>query len=388
MPWNQPGGSGGKDPWGQRGNQQQGPPDLDEIVRKFQQRLSGLFGGGGRSGGDGGDGGDGKRSVSTFGIGLIGVVVVLMWLASGIYIIAPAEKGIVQQFGKFKVSTGSGPHWHIPFPIEAVTKINVDAIRTVTHTAQMLTKDENLIKLTLSVQYQIKSAKDYLFKVRDPDYTLREATESALREVVGSKTMDEIFSEGGGRAVLVNSTEKSIQEILDFYRAGLVVTKVNLERVQPPQAVQEAFEDAIKAGEDEDRFKKKAEAYERDIIPKAEGDAQRLIQEAQAYKKQVVEKALGETSRFLQTLKEYKVAPEITRKRLYLETMEQVLTNVSKVVIKVKQGNSLMYLPLDQIIRKSGDTSAQQSQATSQESPANYSTPKSRRTIDLGRRAR
>ncbi|HEC13733.1 MAG TPA: FtsH protease activity modulator HflK [Acidiferrobacteraceae bacterium] len=387
MPWNQPGGSGGKDPWGQGGGQK-GPPDLDEIVKKFQQRLSGLFGGGGSRGG----GGNGGGSASSLSVGLIGVVVLLIWLASGIYIIDPAEKGIILQFGKFKEMTASGPHWHIPVPIERVEKVNVDAIRTVTHTAQMLTQDENLIKLTLSVQYQVKNAENFLFKVRDPDYTLREATESALREVVGSKSMDEIFSEGGGRAVLVNSTEKSIQRILDLYQAGLVVTKVNLERVQPPQAVQDAFEDAIKAGEDEDRFKKKAEAYERDIIPKAEGDAQRLIQEAQAYKKQVVEKALGETSRFLQTLKEYKVAPEITRKRLYLETMEKVLTNVSKVVVKVKQGNSLMYLPLDQIMRKSKSGSnnapAQQDQAGSEDSQANYPSPKPRRNIGSGRRSR
>lgn len=263
MPWNQPGGSGGKDPWGQRGDQQ-GPPDLDEIVRKFQQRLSGLFGGGGRGGGSGGGGG----SASGFSVGLIGAVVLLMWLASGIYIIDPAEKGIILQFGKFKEVTSSGPHWHIPYPVEKVIKVNVDAIRTVTHAAQMLTQDENLIKLTLSVQYQVKSAKNYLFKVRDPDYTLREATESALREVVGSKSMDEIFSEGGGRAVLVNSTEKSIQQILDLYQAGLVVTKVNLERVQPPQAVQDAFEDAIKAGEDEDRFKKRQRPMSATLSPR------------------------------------------------------------------------------------------------------------------------
>ncbi|NOZ11036.1 MAG: FtsH protease activity modulator HflK [Gammaproteobacteria bacterium] len=385
MPWNQPGGSGGKDPWGQRGDQQ-GPPDLDEIVRKFQQRLSGLFGGGGGRGGGSGSGGGG--SAGGLSVGLIGVVALLVWLASGIYIIDPAEKGIVLQFGKFKGMTSSGPHWHIPYPVEEVIKVNVDAIRTVTHSAQMLTQDENLIKLTLSVQYQVKSAENYLFKVRDPDYTLREATESALREVVGSKSMDEIFSEGGGRAVLVNSTEKSIQQILDLYQAGLVVTKVNLERVQPPQAVQDAFEDAIKAGEDEDRFKKKAEAYERDIIPKAEGDAQRLIQEAQAYKKQVVEKALGETSRFSQTLKEYKVAPEITRKRLYLETMEEVLTKVSKVVVKVKQGSSLMYLPLDRLMGKSNAAPVQQDQAASEANSENYPTPKPRRAIDLGRRSR
>jgi len=260
----------------------------------------------------------------------------------------------VLRFGQYSETTGPGPHWHIPYPIEDVEKVNVDALRTASHRAQMLTADENLLQIELSVQYQVKSAEDYLFKVRDPDYTLKEATESALREVVGAKTLDEIISLGGGREVLVNDTEKSAQAILDKYQTGLIVTKVNLESTQPPQEVQGAFEDAIKAREDKDRYKKQAEAYERDIIPKAEGDAQSLVQEAEGYKQEVIERSRGETSRFLQTLREYTKAPEITRARLYIETIESVLSNSSKVMIKVDNGGSIMYLPLDRLMKGDG----------------------------------
>ncbi|WJW74820.1 FtsH protease activity modulator HflK [Thiohalobacter sp. IOR34] len=351
MAWNEPGGNN-RDPWGGGGNDQ-GPPDLDEVVRKMQDKLGGLFGkrgGGGRSGGFGGG--------SALGLGFIIVLALGLWLFSGFYIVDPAERGVILRLGKYQETVGEGLHWHIPYPVEQVEKVNVDQVRQARHRAQMLTQDENLIAIAMSVQYQVKDAQDYLFRVRNPDYTLKEATESALREVVGSKTLDDIFSKSGGREVVVNETEKNIQELLDIYRTGLRVVKVNLESAQPPEEVQSAFDDAIKAREDEDRFKKQAEAYERDIIPKAEGDAQRLVQEAEAYKQQVVELAKGETSRFLQTLTEYQKAPEITRKRLYLETMETVLNNVSKVLIKTDQGNNIMYLPLDQFMRRNGNALA------------------------------
>jgi membrane protease subunit HflK len=214
----------------------------------------------------------------------------------------------------------------------------------------MLTKDENIIQVELAVQYQVRDARDYLFQVRDPDFTLQEATESALREVIGSISMDDFLS--GGRGAIVQQTKELTQEILDKYKTGLVLTSVNLQDPQPPEEVQGAFEDAIKAQEDEVRYRNQAEAYALDILPKARGDATRMREGAMAYREQVIAQAEGETSRFLQTMKEYKKAPEITRKRLYLETMEYVLANNSKVLLQVTSGNSLMYLPLDKLMEK------------------------------------
>jgi membrane protease subunit HflK len=344
MAWNEPGGNKDQDPWGNRKNED-GPPDLDEIVRKMQDKFGGILGGKRGDGGGAGQGGSG------FLVGLLAAIIFIVWMASGIYIIDEAERGVELRFGKYSTTTGPGPHWHMPYPIEKVIKVNVDKLQDSKHKSLMLTKDENLIQLDLAVQYRVKNAENFLFMVRDPANTLQEASESALREVVGSKKLDDIFSVEGGRQVLVNETEKKTQEILDRYKTGLIVVKVNLENAQPPQEVQSAFEDAIKAREDEDRYKKQAEAYERDIIPKAEGDVQRLVEEAEAYKQQVIEKALGETSRFLQTYAEYIKAPEVTKKRLYLETMEYVLSQSSKVLIKMKQGNNIMYLPLDKFIR-------------------------------------
>jgi membrane protease subunit HflK len=236
--------------------------------------------------------------------------------------------------------------------IETVDVVDIDQLRTVSHRAKMLTKDENIIQVELAVQYQVGDAKQYLFEVRDPDFTLQEATESALREVIGAITMDNFLS--GGRGAIVQQTKDLTQEILDKYKTGLVLTSVNLQDPQPPEEVQGAFEDAIKAQEDEVRYKNQAEAYALDILPKARGDATRMREAAMAYREQVIAQAEGETSRFLQTLTEYEKAPEITRKRLYLETMEYVLANNSKVLLQVKDSNSLMYLPLDKLMEKQG----------------------------------
>lgn len=343
MAWNEPGGS--KDPWGNKNNQD-GPPDLDEIVKKIQDKFSGILGGKKSSGSGDNNGGSAIFLPILIGIGLI------VWLLSGIYIIDPAERGVEMRFGKYTVTKGPGPHWHYPYPIETVEKINVDELREVTHKAMMLTKDENLLQIELSVQYQVDSAEEYLFNVRDREKTMREASESALREIVGSNNLDDIFSVSGGREVLVLDTEKKIQTILNRYVTGFIVRKVNMKSAQPPQEVQSAFEDAIKAREDKDRYKKQAEAYQSDIIPRAEGDAQRLNEEAEAYKQKKIAQAEGESNRFLQTLDEYRKAPEITRKRLYLETMEEVLSRSTKVIVKVSNGNNIMYLPLDQIIQK------------------------------------
>jgi membrane protease subunit HflK len=343
MAWNEPGGDK-RDPWGGRGGSE-GPPDLDEMARKLREKLNKFMGGRGGSGK-----GSGTGSGNPFSLSLIGILLLVVWVLSGIYIIDPAERGVVLRLGAFNSITGPGPHWYPRF-IDTVEKVNVDQLRTVSHRAKMLTQDENIIQVELAVQYRIKDARDYLFQTRDPDYTLQEATESALREVIGAISMDEFLS--GGRASIVAQTETLLQTILDRYQTGLILTSVNLQEPQPPEEVQGAFEDAIKAQEDEVRFRNQAEAYARDILPKARGDATRLREQAGAYREQVIARAEGETSRFLQTLEEYKKAPEVTRKRLYLETMETVLANTSKVIMQAEGGNNLMYIPLDKLMEKS-----------------------------------
>jgi membrane protease subunit HflK len=339
MAWNEPGG-GNRDPWGGKGSGE-GPPDLDEMARKLRDRMSSILGGGGKRVG-------GKNP---FNLGFIFLAAVAAWVLSGIYIVEPAERGVVLRLGKFSDTTMPGPHWYMR-GIETVDVVDIDQLRTVSHRAKMLTKDENIIQVELAVQYQVGDAKQYLFEVRDPDFTLQEATESALREVIGAITMDNFLS--GGRGAIVQQTKDLTQEILDKYKTGLVLTSVNLQDPQPPEEVQGAFEDAIKAQEDEVRYKNQAEAYALDILPKARGDATRMREAAMAYREQVIAQAEGETSRFLQTLTEYEKAPEITRKRLYLETMEYVLANNSKVLLQVKDSNSLMYLPLDKLMEKQG----------------------------------
>ncbi|MDH3560204.1 MAG: FtsH protease activity modulator HflK [Gammaproteobacteria bacterium] len=337
MAWNEP-GDDKRDPWGGRGGSA-GPPDLDDIVRKLRDRMNRLFG----------SRGGGRGTVPSISLGLVAVLLLVVWALSGIYIIQPAERGVVLRLGKYNAITGPGPHWYMRF-IESVEKVDVDNVRTVSHRAKILTRDENIIQVELAVQYQVKDARDYLFQVRDPDYTLQEATESALREVIGGISMDEFLS--GGRGEIVRQTKELIQTILERYQTGLILTSVNLQDPQPPEEVQGAFQDAIKAQEDEVKFKNQAQAYARDIVPRARGDAARMREEAAAYKEQVIAQADGETSRFLQTLKEYDKAPEITRKRLYLETMEKVLANTSKVVMQAQDGNSLMYLPLDKLMER------------------------------------
>jgi membrane protease subunit HflK len=342
MAWNEPGGDK-KDPWGGGGNDS--PPDLDELVRKLRDRMNQLFGG---KGGGSGKKGGGNMSLS---FGLIAVVALVAWVISGIYIVQPAERGVVLRLGEFNAITGPGPHWYMR-GIESVDKVDVDNLRTVSHRAKMLTKDENIIQVEVAVQYQVRDAREYLFQVRDPDYTLQEATESALREVIGGITMDEFLS--GGRGAIVAQTKELTQTILDKYKAGLILTSVNLQDPQPPEEVQGAFEDAIKAQEDEVRYKNQAQAYALDILPKARGDATRMREAAMAYRDKVVAGAEGEVSRFTQTRIEYEKAPEITRKRMYLETMEYVLANTSKVIMQVEGGNNLMYIPLDKLMENKG----------------------------------
>ncbi len=347
MAWNEPGG-GNKDPWGGRGDQ--GPPDLDEIVRKMQNKFSSLFGGGARkNGGDGGANGG--------GIAVVALVLLLAWLAyDSIYVVEPAQRGVVTRFGAYVDTLQPGPTIRWPRPIEHVYKVDVDQVRSVPHKAQMLTKDENIVEVKLAVQYKIKDARDYLFNVRDPDATLMQVVQSALREVVGKSTMDYVITDG--RDAIAESTQQLTQDILDKYVTGLQVIKVNLQDANPPEQVKAAFDDAIKAREDEQRLKNEAEAYANEVIPKARGGAARQLEDAQAYKAQVTDEALGNTDRFNALLAEYVKAPQVMRQRLYLDAMEHVLSRTSKVLIDTKSDHNILYLPLNKLSPAMGGDAA------------------------------
>lgn len=357
MAWNEP-GPGGKDPWD---NNNGGPPDLDELLKKFKGR----FGGNQRGGGSGG---------ADLPKGLIGIVLTIisvLWLLSGFYIVQPAERGVVLQFGQYLSTVGEGPHWHVPWPVQTVEKVNVDGIRNVSDQQIMLTEDENIVVVDMAVQYRVSSAEDYIFQVRDPDLTLRHALKSSVREVVGKSAMDFILT--AGREEVAQRTELLLQETLDAYRTGLVVNEVNIKDAQPPEAVQGAFADAIKAREDEQRLINEAEAYANSVVPQARGEAVRMVTEANAYKTRVVEKSTGEASRFSQLLKEYKLAPEVTRQRLYLETMDEVLGNTNKVILDVEQSSPLLYLPMDKLTSGGNMSQAAPRSSLSSSSPRSSS---------------
>lgn len=348
MPWNQPGGDN-QDPWGggNRGNRgNQGPPDLDEMFKKLTEKLGGF----GKSGGSDGGGGPGWGAVT--GLTGIAMLAFIVWLASGFYIIGEGKRGLVLRFGAFHTVSDPGPHWHIPTPFETVEMIDIDQVRSFQHRSSMLTQDENIVDIELAAQYRIKDPEAYVFRVRDPDTSLHEAVESALREAVGKSKMDFVLNEG--RPQVASRTKDLTQSMLDDYVTGLEVTTVNLQQSQPPEQVQDAFNDAIKAREDNVRYINEAEAYSNSIVPQARGEAARVKEEATAYREQMIAQAEGDAARFTKLLKEYEKAPEVTRERLYLETVESVLSSSSKVMMDANQGNTLMYLPLDKIIQPSG----------------------------------
>lgn len=354
MAWNEPGGND-NDPWGNRKKDAGGPPDLDEVFKNLKnwfESLTGNKGSGGNRGGGSGSGLPGGN-IGGKGLALVASVLALIWLASGIYVIQPAQAGVVTQFGAFVKTTTPGPHWRIPWPIQSVEKVDVEEIRSAKLVNQLiLTQDENIVDIDLAVQYNIKSAEDYLFNLRGPDRTLEEVVESAVREVVGSTDLESVLTTG--RDVVWNTTLGSLQDVLDDYKSGIFVTAVNLERAQPPEQVQAAFSDAIKAREDKERFINEAEAYANEVLPSARGDAQRALEESEAYKTRVEQAAIGESERFLSLLGEYSKAPEVTRERLYLEAMESVLGNTNKVLMDNAGGNSMMYLPIDQLVKQGG----------------------------------
>ena len=375
MAWNQEGPEN-KDPWGQ-GNGQKGPPDLDQVIRDLQKKLSGIFGKSSSrgSGGGGAGGGKGKGlSLGRTGGSLLAIVVVGLWIASGFYVVDQSEQGVELRFGKFQEVKPAGLRWHMPYPIELVEIVNVQQVRTVEvgyrtreggttrdgatqlvlvpREALMLTADENIIDIQFAVQYNIRDPRDLLFKVSEPaDQVVRQATESAVREIVGRSSMDFVIT--GGRAEIAFETRELLQDILDRYQTGITVRAVEMQNAQPPAEVKDAFDDAVRAREDEERLKNEAEAYANDIIPKARGAAARIVQESEGYKESVIATSQGEASRFLQVLEEYNLAPGVTRDRLYLEAMEEVLSRSTKLVIdQGSNSNNVMYLPLDQLIRR------------------------------------
>ncbi len=349
MPWNEPGKD--KDPWGQKSND--GPPDLDEVFKDLKKKLNGILGSG-KGGSGGGDGASSGRGSDDFsGLITLGIAAAIVaWLLSGIYIVDEGKRGVETRFGAKTVVTMPGPHWHMPWPIEDVAIIDVEEVRTASHSSQMLTQDENIVSLSLNVQYNVKSAEDYLFQVRNPDLTLKQALEAAIRLVVGRSKMDYVLTEG--RSEVAAQTKSILQDILDSYRTGLNVLQVNLNKAQPPEEVQEAFNDAIKAREDKERIINEANAYRNDIVPKARGEAASMLEQAEAYRTRVVKSAQGETQRFTKLLTVYQGAPEVTRERLYIDTLEEILSSNPKVVIDADSSGNLLYLPLDQILKGSG----------------------------------
>lgn len=370
MSWNEPGGDK-KDPWSGRGDDNN-PPDLDEAIRSLQDKLTKFFTGG--NNGDGRSPSNNETHAPMKGISTIVIAIgLIIWAFSGIYTVDEGNHGVETRFGQFIGITQAGLNWHIPAPIEQVTIVNVkqqrfievgyrsamgndQATGSVLKESLMLTKDENYVDVRLAVQYQVKDAKQFLFSIVNPAATLKQVTESAERGVIGGNTMDFVLTEG--RSEIVTEIKKEIQEVMDRYQSGIQITSVNLQDAQPPEQVQNAFADAIKAREDEQRLINEAQAYANDVVPKARGAAARKLQEAEGYKEQVIAQAEGETNRFSKLYGEYSKAPEITRKRLYLDAIETVLSGTNKILVDVKS-NNIMYLPLDKLTHTNTATPAQ-----------------------------
>ncbi|HEC15916.1 MAG TPA: FtsH protease activity modulator HflK [Sedimenticola sp.] len=382
MAWNEPGGGNGdKDPWSGKGGNQ-GPPDLDEVIRKLQERLGGIFGGGKPSGG--GMGFNAPPGASVIGaVVAILLVIVLLW--NSFYKVEAAERGIVLRFGAYSATTEPGLNFKIPL-IDEVYMVNVDQVSSFNHKAQMLTRDENIVDIELTVQSRVQDPADYLFQDRNPDKTMRDATETAVRETIGKSDLDFILT--AGRGAIANSIKARAQSLIDAYRTGLEITSVNMQPAKPPEQVKSAFDDAIKAREDKERLENEAEAYANKIVPKARGAAARQIQDAKGYEAKVIAEAEGEASRFLAVLKEYEKAPEVTRERLYLDAVEEVLGNTNKVLVDVKGGNSLMYLPLDKLIQPPAGGGANRLMLPGLDATSSQSQPRETRKREVNRSRR
>ena len=374
MAWNDP-------QWGNKGGSgnNSGPPDLDEMWRRINARLNGMFGG--KGGGPEG----GSPDVMPGGgnlLGLLAGLMVLVWLASGFYIVDTGQRGVVLRFGKYVETTGDGPHWHLPWPIESRQVVNVDQVRTVEigyrtnvknemlRESMMLTDDENIVDLQFAVQYVIKDPKDFLFVDRAPEEAVRQVAESAMREIVGRNKMNFVLYEG--RADIAARAKALTQQILDRYKTGITISQLTLQNIQPPEQVQAAFDDAVKAGQDRERLKNEAEAYANNVVPRARGFASRLKEEAQGYQQSVIANAEGEANRFNSIVTQYAKAPQVTRERIYLDTMQTVMSNTTKVIVDQK-GSSLLYLPLDklqQIVSQPAAADAQSQLPAAEPAPA------------------
>ena len=347
MAWNEPGNNGkNNDPWKQ-GGRDQGPPDLDEVFRNLGKKFGGVFGGG-KSSGNGGSG-------SSVALVIILIVAALVWGISGFYTIKESERGVVLRFGQYHDEVGPGIHWKPTF-VDTVEPVDVTSVRTLRSDGFMLTQDQNLVRVTFEIQYRVFNARQYKFSVVDADNSLHQATDAALRYVIGHSIMDDVLTRG--REVVRQNTRQELESIIEPYKMGIALVDVNFRDARPPEEVRDAFDDAIKAQEDQERFIQEAQAYAREIEPRARGQVNRVMQEAEAYKQQIVLKAQGEVARFEKLLPEYLAAPKVTRDRLYLETMEQVYSNTSKVLVDVKNGNNIMYLPLDKMLTQGASPSS------------------------------
>ncbi|MDR4514224.1 FtsH protease activity modulator HflK [Nitrosomonas sp.] len=343
-----------------------GPPDLDEVLRNVNKKINNIFGSKEGKGG-GGSGGREPRQHSRGSIILILGLLLVVWVASGFYIVNEGHRGVVLRFGAYVNTTPAGLRWHLPYPIEKVEIVNVSQVRTVEigyrnnvrskvlRESLMLTDDENIIDIQFAVQYILNNPENFLFNNRDPDDAVLQAAETAIRQIIGKSKMDYVLYEG--REQVASAATVLMQEILDRYKIGIAISRVTMQNAQPPEQVQAAFDDAVKAGQDRERQKNEGQAYANDVIPRARGDAARLIEESQGYKARVIASAEGDASRFEQILQEYSKAPGVTRERLYLDMMQQVLSSTSKIMIDQQSGSNLLYLPLDKLIGASGSTS-------------------------------
>lgn len=347
MPWNEPGrgGGNGQDPWKGGGGQQ--PPDLDEVFANVQRRLKKILGGGG---GDGSGGGNKRAGGGPSLASIIGIVLILLavWVAwSSIHIIDESERGVVLRFGEFSRTLPPGFNLTLPAPVETLEKVNVTRVRSLENRSRMLTGDENLIDLDFALQYRVIEPENFLFNVRLPETSLGHAADSAIREIVGTNNMDFILEIGRGQ--VASDARTLTQEIVDRYESGIEVTSFNLQDVKPPSQVQEAFDDVVMAREDQIRFANEAQAYANQVVPEARGQAARILEQAEGYREATIAQATGEADRFVAVYEEYALAPEVTRQRLYLETLETVFGRSSKVLMDLSSGNNMIYLPLDKI---------------------------------------
>ncbi len=359
-------------------NNNQTPPELDEVIKDFKNKFNSTFGG--KSSGNSGASKAAKGSFK-----YIFILAFIVWMATGIYIIDPAERGVVLRFGAFQTSTTQGPHWHIPYPVESVYKVNVEQVRSaeigfrnaqnsysggVSSESLMLTRDENMVDVKLAVQYKIADAQAYLFNVFNPELTLSHVVQSIIRQVVGDNTMDFVLTTG--RDQVAQEVKTASQALINDYGLGIQITAVTMQDAQPPVQLKAAFDDVVKAREDEQRYINEARAYANDIVPKARGASQRLLAEAEAYKSEVVSKSEGEAYRFTQILTEYTKAPGVTKERLYRETLEDVLSNTNKVIVD-SNSNSLMYLPIDQLINSNRVSRSGSNTSTFNQTPSGQS---------------